>query len=352
MTHAPVCLVSAGACTAVGLSAAASAAAVRADISGFQEHPSFVDRLDEPVVCAMPPGAPGAGLAARCTWNLRCALTDALQALPQKARRGVSMGKFFIAAPELRPGVPESFAEDVARNVREAMPAAPAPVVASLGNAGGGIALASMFDRLREGETDWVVVAGIDSYVSLETCAWLDASRQLHAGYNAWGLVPGESAGAMVLASLPAAQAADLRPLAVVEGIGVGIEAVPITATEGVCLGWGLTRAVRAALDLLPPAAVIDSLYCDHNGQPYRADEMGFMLARTGDRFRDPAAFIAPADCWGDAGAATVPLLVALILQAAERGYAAGPLNLVFAGSDSGQRVAMLLRTLEKERSW
>ena len=352
MTHAPVCLVSAGACTAVGLSAAASAAAVRAGISGFQEHPSFVDRLDEPVVCAMPPGAPGEGLAARCAWNLGCALTDALEALPQKALRGVSMGSFFIAAPELRPGVPENFAEDVARKVRAAMPAAPAPVVASLGHAGGGIALASMFDRLREGEIDWAVIAGIDTYVSRETCAWLDAGRQLHTGYNAWGFVPGESAGGMVLASLPAAQAAGVLPLAVVEGIGVGIEAVPIAATEGVCLGWGLTHAVRAALGRLPAGAAIDNVYCDHNGQPYRADEMGFLLARTGDRFRDPGAFVAPADCWGDAGAATVPLLVALILQGAARGYAAGPLSLVFAGSDSGQRVAMLLRTLANEQSW
>jgi 3-oxoacyl-[acyl-carrier-protein] synthase-1 len=209
-----------------------------------------------------------------------------------------------------------------------------------------------VFDRLREGEADWVVIAGVDSYVSRETCAWLDAGRQLHTGYNAWGLVPGESAGAMVLASLPAAQAAGVRPLALVEGIGVAMEAVPITATEGVCLGWGLTQAVRAALDLLPPAAVVDNLYCDHNGQPYRADEMGFMLARAGDRFRDPGAFIAPADCWGESGAATVPLLVALILQGAARGYVAGPHSLVFAGSDSGQRVAMLLRTLEKEQSW
>ena len=312
----------------------------------------FVDRLDEPVVCAMPQGARAAALAARCTWNLRCALTDALEALPQEALRGISMGKLFIAAPQLRPGVPEDLAENVARDVLAVMPPALAPVAASLGHAGGGIALASVFDRLREGETDWAVIAGFDSYLSRDTCAWLDDSRQLHTGYNAWGFVPGESAGAMVLASLPAAQAAGVRPLALVEGVGVGTEAVPITATEGVCLGWGLTQAVRAALDALPPAAVIDNLYCDHNGQPYRADEMGFMLARTGDRFRNPGAFVAPADCWGDAGAATVPLLVALILQAETRGYTAGPLSLVFAGSDSGQRVAVLLRTFGKRQSW
>ena len=115
--------------------------------------------------------------------------------------------------------------------------------------------------------------------------------------------------------------------------------------TDGVCLGWGLTRAVRSALADLEPEEAVDRIYCDQNGETYRADELGFMLARLGERFRNPADFVAPADCWGDVGAATVPLLIGLVAAAAERGYAAGPLSLVIAGSESGRRSCILLRT-------
>ena len=50
--------------------------------------------------------------------------------------------------------------------------------------------------------------------------------------------------------------------------------------TDGVCLGWGLTRAVRSALADLAPDEAVDRIYCDQNGETYRADECGFMLAR------------------------------------------------------------------------
>jgi 3-oxoacyl-[acyl-carrier-protein] synthase-1 len=212
------------------------------------------------------------------------------------------------------------------------------------GHAAGGFALDDAMRRLAAAQWRWAAIVGADSYISAETIAWLDGNRQLHANYNAWGFIPGEAAGACVISTLAAARARSARPLALIEAVGVDQEEVPIK-TDGVCLGWGLTRAVRSALGPLAPDEAVDRIYCDQNGETYRADELGFMLARLAGRFRNPGDFVAPADCWGDVGAATVPLLIALATSAAERGYAAGPLSMLLAGSESGRRAAVLLRT-------
>ena len=78
------------------------------------------------------------------------------------------------------------------------------------------------------------------------------------------------------------------------------------------------------------------------NGEAYRADEFGFMLARTSERFVDSSDFTAPADSWGDVGAASGPLFVLLAAAAAMKGYARGPLTLLWTSSEGGERAAAL----------
>jgi 3-oxoacyl-[acyl-carrier-protein] synthase I len=340
----PLCVVATGAYTAVGMSSVATAAAVRSGIAGFRQHPTFTDMLDDPLICAAPPGDSPTVVVGRLIALLRNALVDALDGITPRAREGFRRGSLLVAVPEERPGLPSGLANLTADRLLRELAGGPHPIVRELGHAGGGIALASAREMLQRQGTDWLAIAGVDSYLSRETLLWLDWKRQLHATYNAWGFIPGEAAGVVLLSTLGGARATGLRPLAVVESIGLDHEEVPI-GVDGVCLGRGLTRAVRTALAKLSDDDKIDDIYCDQNGQNYRADEMGFMLARLSNRFRDAAAFVAPADCWGDVGAATVPLLVGLVTKAALRGWATGPLSLVFAGSDSGRRAAVLLRT-------
>lgn len=80
------------------------------------------------------------------------------------------------------------------------------------------------------------------------------------------------------------------------------------------------------------------------NGETYRADEFGFAALRTRERFRSATDFVAPADCWGDIGAAGMPLHSALALIANRKRYGKGPISLVWASSESGERGAVLLR--------
>jgi hypothetical protein len=50
-----ICIVGVGAVTAVGLTAPSAAAAVRAGIAGFGEHPFMIDRQGEPMIVAAVP---------------------------------------------------------------------------------------------------------------------------------------------------------------------------------------------------------------------------------------------------------------------------------------------------------
>jgi 3-oxoacyl-[acyl-carrier-protein] synthase I len=131
--------------------------------------------------------------------------------------------------------------------------------------------------------------------------------------------------------------------------IGLGREA-NLIKTETVCLGLGLTEAVRQALAALPKGVKVDRMICDQNGEAYRADEFGFTLVRLSEQVSDGSNFLAPADCWGDVGAASGPLFVALAAAAAERGYARGPHYLVWASSEGGERGAALVQLDVKPR--
>ena len=64
---------------------------------------------------------------------------------------------------------------------------------------------------------------------------------------------------------------------------------------------------------------------------------------RIAGHLQNPDAFVAPAECWGDVGAATAPLLLGLAVAAARRGHAAGPYSLVTTSGDGGLRGAALV---------
>ena len=75
--------------------------------------------------------------------------------------------------------------------------------------------------------------------------------------------------------------------------------------------------------------------------------KFGFATLRTGEHFRAASDFVAPADCWGDVGAAGSLLHVALAVIANRKRYAEGPLSMVWGSSESGERGAVLVRCAE-----
>jgi 3-oxoacyl-[acyl-carrier-protein] synthase-1 len=253
-----------------------------------------------------------------------------------------------IALPPARPGQPamgKTITKHLADSLRDTVPIHTLKTI-ELGHAAGFVGLESVCTELQAGQDDLQLIGGVDSYLEPETLEWLESCDQLHAAgssNNAWGFIPGEAAGFCLLASPSACDRYELTGRCRVR-TAVTAGEKNLIKTDTVCLGIGLTEVWRRALAALPDGDKVDKMICDLNGEPYRADEFGFALARTSERFVSGSNFLAPADCWGDVGAASAPLFVGLAAAAAERRYAVGRHCLIWASSESGERGAALLQ--------
>ncbi|RFU48310.1 hypothetical protein [Paraburkholderia sp. DHOC27] len=342
----PICVLDTAIWSSVGLTSAAAAAAVRCGLSGFAEYEHARDRLGEPVVVATPPAQAGNDTPAKAMADMAVAAVLSMDGLEEVDDRSQGLA-VFLSLPEARPGLLGAYPETVAAEIRARVNGARVARPESFGHASGGAALLQAAVYLQTNSSGYAIVVGVDTYINRDTLAWLDTNRQLHATYNAWGFIPGAAAGACLVCH-PNHVPRTRRPaLAIVEQVAFGTEAVPIKSA-GVCLGRAITGIVDALAGSGVVNPVFDSLYCDLNGEAYRSDELGFMLSRCSSRFREPGAFHAPADCWGDVGAASIPLFIALAIHAAESGYSAGPTSLHLAGSEAGLRSGVRLRT----RTW
>jgi 3-oxoacyl-[acyl-carrier-protein] synthase-1 len=188
------------------------------------------------------------------------------------------------------------------------------------------------------------VTAAVDSYQDVRTLAALDAEGWLMSAINRNGFPPGEGAAACLLASAAAAARLGLPKLGEIVAAGTAVEPIAIRSTDAVCTGAGLTAVLRAVIAApCLPQQKITATYCDLNGQRYRNEEYVYALLRTQEAFVDAHDYLCPADCWGDVGAAGGLLHAGLAVAAARRGYATGPRPLLWAGSVSGCRSAVLL---------
>jgi 3-oxoacyl-[acyl-carrier-protein] synthase-1 len=344
-------IVGLGASTPVGRDAWSSAAAVRAGISGFAGHPYMIDTAGEPMRVAY---APWLDIAVTGLERLEALLFPAID----EALRPVTDGgtktptvALSLGLPSARPGLPRELDSTLKRSINERYRGRFMAVATfSSGHAAGLLALNAARKKLLEGSFDACVVAGVDSYISPETLEWLEENDQLHGAgpfNNAWGFIPGEGAGAALLMRGDVVCALGLSSFASVRSVGLGNERNRIK-TETVCIGEGLTQAFHAALGDLPEGTQVTDVYCDMNGEPYRADEYGFACLRTKEFLGSASDFVSPADCWGDVSAAVGPLCMSLAVIAAQKAYANGRLALVWASSESGERGGALLEMAMK----
>lgn len=354
MSNEPIHVVGLGASTAVGRDALSSAAAVRAGISGFTQHPYMIDTAGEPMRAAIAPWLDiGVAGVERFEALLFPAIDQALAHVTElrapALRIALSMG-----LPSPRPGLPEDLQPALMKSLREKYRHVFSTVATfPNGHAAGLLALASAMRKLAKAEVDACVVAGVDSYIEPETLEWLEKNDQLHSAgslNNAWGFIPGEGAGALLSMRPETAERLRLEPLARVLEVGTAFEPKRIK-TETVCIGEGLTQAFQGALAALPRDLKISDIYCDMNGEPYRADEFGFAGLRTKEAFKGISDFVAPADCWGDVSAAGGPLHVILSSLAGAKGYARGNIAFTWASSEGGERAAALLEAYSPVRS-
>jgi 3-oxoacyl-[acyl-carrier-protein] synthase-1 len=339
-----------GAVTSIGCNVWASAAAARAGLCGFRQHPFMTDSVGEPMRVARVPWleAKVQGVD-RFRQLLLPAIDEALTPVHgQVEQRTIRLG-LALGLPPLGPGRPERLADDLHDAITQQYPSLLTRISEfEVGHAAGHLCLDAALTESTAQPIDACLVAGVDSYLAPETLEWVEDCDQLHGAgplNNAWGFIPGEGAGAVLIATDGGKGRIGAAALGEILSVGLGQEA-KLIKTDAVCVGEGMTQAFREALRVLPPDEQVHNVFCDLNGEKYRADEYGFAALRTKDRFRSVSDFIAPADCWGDLGAAGALLHIALSIISHKKRYGKGPYSLVCASSESGKRGAAVIRAL------
>ena len=317
----------------VGLSAPQTCAALRAGITRFEELEGVIDRFGEPVIAStIPPFTQNAIPTAHSSDVAIRACSEALSALPREelARRPLIVS--ILTKEKDRPGnhfdtqgLPDSLPKAL-----DLPPSTPLHFFAG-GNAAGIDALFYAHQRIAADPNSIELILGIDSLLDIGTLGYLEKMNRLKAPSQPRGLIPGEAAVALLLQD---AASSGVSSYCTIDGLGRADEPKPV-GTDEPCLGEGLTNAISAALGTAGwTSDEVERVYCDLNGEVYRAHEWMLALCRT---LGNPEV-VHPADCIGDVGAAFAPLLIGMAAVALHRGYARTDRVLVFCSSEFGAR--------------
>jgi 3-oxoacyl-[acyl-carrier-protein] synthase I len=199
-------------------------------------------------------------------------------------------------------------------------------------------ALELALDALQQDPTRPVIVGGVDTYLDLKLLAALDVEGRILSGGVMDGFIPGEGAAFLVLAG--AGQGG---------GGTVTIEAAASVSDPGHRSGMEPARGegLAQAMDLLRsrlrnPMEPVGTTFAGFNGESFDAKAWGVARVRHTDFFSPRMVLQHPADCFGDAGAATGAILLALAAKALTAGHRPGP-ALVWAASDGESRGCALM---------
>lgn len=217
------------------------------------------------------------------------------------------------------------------------------------GNAGGAAALSDAVARIRQGQLDRCIVAGIDARTDppfLKAAAHL---FQLRMNDNPVGLCPGEAAAFYLVERESDCMRSGFEPLVRVGGSWSARDTTHLLDEAAPPSGSALTDVVEAALVDLGRDGLGRPWYLgDHNGTSRRATEWAHALVRIrATHDVDPRAAWFPATSFGDVGAASAAVAICCVCRAHERGYAKQASALVWSSSESGTKGAITLTRAE-----
>jgi 3-oxoacyl-[acyl-carrier-protein] synthase-1 len=335
-----------GLVSAVGLTARAAAAALRAGILRFQEIP-FHDAGGNPII-----GAPVPMIADGCQGLRRFAvlLSAAIQDAEEQLGGGLPKGlPLIVGLPEEgRPGTPSRLERDLVGEV-EANGGWDFDRTTSrlipTGNTAGLRAVRHARMLLEDPKIPAVVVAGVDSHLNSAALAHLESGQHLKTEDNPDGVIPGEGAAALVLTR--PWEGDRTPPLLEIPGLGIRKEeATP--ENGGPNTGRGLADAIRDALaDAGVTSAATHFRLSDVAGERWQFSETNYAMSRTiRERHADYPLWLT-AESFGELGAAAGPALLAIAAIAFEKGYAPGPGALCQTGTMSGDRAVAFVRPVE-----
>lgn len=343
------CIVGLGARTPLGLRAFPSAVAAHAGIVRIREHPFMRDKVGEPFMMGLDGKLEGGDRDQRMFALAESALDEVLAFIPTAPNVPLPI---YLGLPEYGPFFNELRANALCRRLAAGLVQRCQPQVLPVpeGNAAGLVALERAITALQGHMCDVCIVGGVDSFVDADLLELLDEQGRLLSTANRWGFAPGEGAGMLAVCSPWFAQANRLRVLGSIASVATTVEPNRMN-TKTVCLGEGLGQAMAWAA--ATAGTRVGLQYCDIDGDRYREHELGYALQRVPPgTFENAVDYVAPADRWGNVGAATAPLLTSLPIVTVQRHLSAIPWPMVWCGSESGRRGAMVLYLEPGETPW
>lgn len=216
--------------------------------------------------------------------------------------------------------------------------------VCARGSAGAAFALPKALEALAGRQMDALVLGGVHTDYDPEIIADLAAQGRLHGPKNLDAVIPGEAAAFVVLMRESTARRLRLEPAARISGVGSATARARPDNDESVFDAKGLTTAVRAAAaELVTEQLRAGWLITDHTFESSRILEWQTMATRAHALFGSPYHLESPAQRLGHLGAASLPLAIALAAEGWKRGYAPSAIAMALAGSEAGERGAIVL---------
>jgi 3-oxoacyl-[acyl-carrier-protein] synthase-1 len=206
------------------------------------------------------------------------------------------------------------------------------------GRAAGLMALELAMNALHQDPSATVIVGGVDSYLDLKLLGLLDSEQRILGRRVPDGFIPGEGAAFCVLSGATSLSG----PRVVVNGVASSMDEGHRYGTapaKGEGLAVALAQLRQHAGQLAGP---IDTTFAGFNGESFDAKLWGVARMRHNDFFSTSMLIEHPADKYGDAGAATGPILLALAAKSLASGSRRGP-ALVWAASDREPRACAVV---------
>jgi 3-oxoacyl-[acyl-carrier-protein] synthase I len=328
-------VVAVGARTPLGLDARQTGMLLRAGFAAMGPAPLGADGEDV-TICQVDALLEGAFGAARAIELGNAAIGEALAALPD--RHGADTRVTLYLGLDADADGADAIAAEIGARCRGRFRAAGLEV--TVRDAGGpALAVAAACDALRERRADLCIVGGVHTDYDRSRIARLGADDRLYADDNLDAIMPGESAAFVVLASAGSGGA-----LASIASIANGVAEARSDNQEPSAPARGATACMRrATADLERLGLRAGWVLSDIGFDGWRIREQQTVLLRHHRVLGEPYRMDNPAQRIGHMGAAAMPLCITLAAEAFTRGYAPSPLALVTAGSDGGERGALVV---------
>lgn len=264
-----------------------------------------------------------------------CAARQTEQAIP-----------LILAMPEASPGVNCYTGSELIKNLaKNCPPWVNSPLSRSVhtGRAAGMEALAFAFDYLYDLPGEFILVGGSDSYFEYSRLHHLDEADRLLCRSSSDGFALGEAAGFLLLTRYPKLALVRDGHIIALNPPGIADELGHL-AGDAPYRGDGLDQAFKKAINNYN-GGNIHSIYSSMNGENYWSKEYGVAYVRNKAAFQDPVICEHPADCYGDLGSATCPILIALAAEHLFKNPKANA-HLVYGSSDSATRGAVVVEKI------